>query len=329
VIGAARRADPVVPISTGAAVDVGSNSVHLLVAVAGPGFLQPLRDTSDLLGLGDVVDEHGSIPKRARKAVVDVLRDYVETAYRSRAERVTLVATDPLRRASNAGVLIDDVRDAMGLALEVLTEEDEALLNFIGVTRGQPPAEHVVVVDIGGGSTDVATWSPQSGLRTASIGVGSGRLTNAIVEHDPPTDAEFSELLRQAREAVDSADLAGAGDVAAGPRARYQRAIFVGGTATNIARLGRLTRRALADDQRTLSRLKQAQVSARFRVRPRRAQQLPAGVAIVAALLDRFGLDAADVSDASLRDGAIIAAATFGDDWRARLGELARAGVAV
>ena len=96
--------------------------------------------------------------------------------------------------------------------------------------------------------------------------------------------------------------------------------MFVGGTATNVARLGRLSVEHLIADRFTLGRLTVAQVTSRYDVRPKRAKQLAAGVAIVHALLNSFGIDSAEVSEASLRDGAIIAAARYGDAWPELIG---------
>lgn len=302
--------------SIGAAIDIGSNSVHLLVAVLGPGFLQPLRDTSELLGLGDVVDADHEIPASSRRAVVNVLESFAATCLRSGAERIALLGTEPLRRARNSAVLANEIREATGLDLRVLTEREEAVLTFIGVTRGELPSEPLIVVDIGGGSTEVASYTPGRPLQVTSIALGSSRLTNAIVEHDPPSEPELQTLFDAAATAVHEADM-DAASLAPGARA-----VFVGGTATNVARLGRLTRKALADDRRKLGKLTYAQVSMKFSVKPRRARQLAAGVAIVDALIERFGLDTADASDASLRDGAIIAAATYGDAWTDLMEEL-------
>jgi exopolyphosphatase/guanosine-5'-triphosphate,3'-diphosphate pyrophosphatase len=299
--------------SVGAAVDIGSNSVHLLVGVTGTGFLSPLRDTSELMGLGDVVAENPEIPAQTRRAVIDVLADYVAAAQRSSAQRFTLLGTDPLRRASNAVVLAAEIREALGLELRVLSEHEEAVLAFIGVTRGELQAKPIVVVDIGGGSTQVVSSNPGKGLEITSIGLGSGRLTNAIVQHDPPTEGEITALFERAITAVAAAGITVAG---------VERAVFVGGTATNVARLGLLTRTQMAADRQTLGKPTQPEISTHYSVRPRRARQLAAGVAIVDALLASFGLIDAEVSDASLRDGAIIAAATFGDEWPARMAEL-------
>ena len=125
---------------------------------------------------------------------------------------------------------------------------------------------------------------------------------------------------------MDALDAAAQAVVRALPREAWpgfaRRAVFVGGTATNVARLGRLTRAGLAEERRTLGQLSSAQVVEHFGVRPQRARQLPAGAAIVAAMLEWLGLGEAGTAETSLRDGAIIAAARFGDAWPTSIAEL-------
>ena len=172
------------------------------------------------------------------------------------------------------------------------------------------------MVDIGGGSTEAVIHVPGDELEVVPLPLGSARLTNAIVSHDPPTGDELSALMAAARDIVDGAIWPEHAGVS------IRRAIFVGGTATNVARLGLLDRAHLNEDINTLARMTADEVAAHFAVRPRRARQLAAGVAIVSALLDRFLLGQAEVSDASLRDGAIIASLYGGGDWRGALDQL-------
>jgi exopolyphosphatase/guanosine-5'-triphosphate,3'-diphosphate pyrophosphatase len=300
-------------------VDVGNNSVHLLVALVGFGLVEPLRDRSELLGLGDVVDRNGSIPEEQLGTLTQLLKDYAVAARRSGAERLTLVGTDPLRHAANAAQVIDAVAEATGTTLRVLTEQEEATLTFVGATRGRAPDGPLVVVDIGGGSTEVASWGPGVPMRLQSLPIGSSRLTHAFVEHDPPTDAEVEAMFEAAADVAGT--LAQEFSTPSGATGAA-RAVFVGGTATNVARLGQLSIEHLIADRFTLGRLNVDQVVSRYGVRPQRAKQLAAGVAIVHALLNAFGTDTAEVSEASLRDGAIIAAARFGDSWPEHLAEL-------
>ena len=306
-----------------AAIDIGSNSVHVLAARTArairPGVrveLQPLADSSELIGLGDVVDDGGRIPPESLQAVVDALQLQIALAESVGASRIAIVGTEPLRRASNADELIAAVHRFTGQSVHVLTVREEAQLTFLGVTAGVPPTEALAVVDIGGGSTEAVIHVPGADLDVVPLPLGSARLTNAIVANDPPTPDELAGLMAAARDIVDGAIWPEHAGVA------IHRAIFVGGTATNVARLGMLDRTHLNEDLKTLAQLSADEVVAHFAVRPRRARQLAAGVAIVSALLDRFLLGQAEVSDASLRDGAIIASLARGAKWLDALDEL-------
>ena len=278
--------------------------------------LTPLVDESDLIGLGDTVDAGGAIPPEPLQAVVDALQRQVGLALDAGAAHVAIMGTEPLRRASNTDELIAAVQRFTGQTVHVLTVREEAELTFVGVTGGSTPPDALAVVDIGGGSTEAAIHVPGSELDVIPLPLGSARLTNAIVAHDPPTLDELSELMAAARDIVDGAVWPEHAGVT------VRRVIFVGGTATNVARLGVLDRAHLNEDMSTLAQMTADQVVEEFLVRPRRARQLAAGVAIVSALLDRFLLGQAEVSEASLRDGAIIAALLRGDKWLSALPEL-------
>jgi exopolyphosphatase/pppGpp-phosphohydrolase len=281
----------------GAAVDVGSNSVHLLVAeLLGDG-LRYIRDESVLLGLGDSVAQHGEIPPADAAQLIGALRAYRDLARSLDAATVTFVGTQPLRHARNAVDIGEQVEAATGLPLEVLSETAEAELTYLGATGGRAPASPLLVVDIGGGSTEVIVGRPGAAIEPASLPTGSARLGEGIVEHDPPTASELDRLRMGARSLA--RDLAPA-DVSG--------AIFVGGTATNLVRLVPLTLDGLEQAHGLLTSLTADELVARYEVNSRRARQLPAGLAIVEALFARYRLVEAEVSQASLRDGAIIAA---------------------
>jgi exopolyphosphatase/guanosine-5'-triphosphate,3'-diphosphate pyrophosphatase len=276
-----------------------------------------LHDRSELLGLGETVDSHGEIPRESLDRVVDALLEYRGLAREASAEMLTLIGTEPLRRASNAERVTAWVKRATGLTLRVITIRQEAELTFLGVTGGQPPPEPLVVVDIGGGSTEIGVYAPGMTLDLAALPIGSARLTSLVVEHDPPTDSELDRLHQVAAGILSQLPDPPPDDGLGRPTA-----IFVGGTATNIARLGRLTRGGLAEDRRTIARMPSVAITELFGVRPQRARQLAAGAAIVGVLLEHYGLDEARVSTASLRDGAIIAGLRFGEAWPDHLDEM-------
>ncbi len=305
----------------GAAIDVGSNSIHLLVARVGTPQtmarrgLTVLDDRSQLLGLGEQVDREGRMLIEQRRQIMSGIAEYLLLARSMGATQLTLIGTEPFRRAANGPDVAIEVGTITGIPLHVITEHTEALLTFVGVTAGVPPNEPLVVADIGGGSTEVSIHTPGTPLKVLPLAIGSARLTRSIVEHDPPTAREMDALDAAAQQVMREL-----------PRQAWPggvpRAVFVGGTATNVARLGRLTRAGLAEDRRTLAKLSSDQVVEHFGVRPQRARQLPAGAAIVAAMLERLGLEEAVTAERSLRDGAIIAAARYGDAWPARIAQL-------
>ncbi|HUG47937.1 MAG TPA: hypothetical protein VMP67_05940 [Candidatus Limnocylindria bacterium] len=297
----------------GAAVDVGSNSIHLLVAEIRAGALSHLHEQSVLLGLGDVVDQTGELPEASRRQVLEALLVLTRIAHEKGAQAVTLLGTEPLRRATNASELSADVERAFHQPLHILDVEAEAWLTYVGVSGGREPEIPTLIVDIGGGSTEIIMAQPGLPPVLHSLPTGSARLGLGIVLNDPPTPSEFDRLRAGARPLVGAL-----------PARLVERAIFVGGTATNLVKLVPLSRAGLEEAHGLLLRLSHEELVERYGINARRARQLPAGAALVEALLGHFRLEAAGVSQASLRDGAILAAAVLGKDWPARLDELQR-----
>jgi exopolyphosphatase/guanosine-5'-triphosphate,3'-diphosphate pyrophosphatase len=299
-----------------AAIDVGSTSVHLLVAAVGDRALEPLVDESAFLGLGAAVDTRGVLGRAPIDALVAALRGFAAEAAAAGATAPTIVATEPLRRALDAARAVRAVEHEAGLALHVLSHREEALLTLIGVTGGRPPDAGLVVVDVGGGSTEVVVARPGGAPIVAGLAVGAARLGAAV--RRPPA-GRVGMLLDEARRVVRAA-----------PDAAPAELVAVGGTADNLRRVaaaaapaGRLTRDRLRGALALLASEPPESVAARFAVRPERARLLPAGGAILLALLDRYGLDAIRVSEAGMRDGTILAAALAGAGWRDALERLA------
>ena len=116
----------------------------------------------------------------------------------SARRHITLVATEPLRRASNRSVLQADVQRATGLRLHLLSHEAEAGLTLLGVTHGRRPGDRLLVVDVGGGSTEVIMVTPGGDPVIGALPTGSSRLTAAFVTHDPPTWFEINALRAEA-----------------------------------------------------------------------------------------------------------------------------------
>ena len=302
-----------------AAIDIGSNSVHLLVAVVAGHHLSPLADESVFLGLGQAADGGGFGALLRAELAVALLR-YVAIAARLGAVSLTLVGTEPLRRSPDAAEAIADTERVLGRPLQVLTHEEEGILTLIGATGGRPVGSELVVVDIGGGSSEFVVVGPGRDPIAVGVQVGSARLTARHVRHDPPTAEEVALLRTATRELVATA-----------PRASPHDLILVGGTAENLARLVRaatrdraLTGELFAHALTILAAEPSTVIAEHYAIKPARARVLPAGAVIVETILDHYGVDRASVSAAGIREGTILAVAAAGETWRRRLTELAR-----
>jgi exopolyphosphatase/guanosine-5'-triphosphate,3'-diphosphate pyrophosphatase len=306
-----------------AAIDVGSNSVHLLVTELDGEAPAVLRDESVLLGLGAVVDMEGRIPEESAAAAIEALVDYVEAAEEDGAETITLLGTEPLRRASNRSQFCEAVQAATGLPLLVLSHEEEALLTALGVLDGEPVAEPMLVLDIGGGSSEIVLLEPGADPVVGVMPVGSARLTAQHVEDDPPTAEEVAALRAESHHLLSGM-----------PAGRPRSGIIVGGSGTNLIRLTTEEDDDQAGDANLIDHHRTARaieiVMARpshelvdtYGLRKRRVVQMAAGASLIEATLDCYNLQRLEASDASLREGVIIAREAAGDAWRERLAAL-------
>lgn len=301
-----------------AAVDIGSYSVHLLVASVRGHLLEPSYDESAYLGLGRAIDETGGLGQ-AREPLVETISNYAMRAWSLGAARITIVGTDPLRRAADAPEAIAAIAASTGLDVGVLDHDEEALVALVGVQAGRPVLRDTAVVDIGGGSTEVLAVGPARDPEAVGLPLGATRLTGMHVHHDPPTDAEVAALLGYSLL-----------EMARAPTFAPAELIAVGGTARSLLRVGpRLANRALTHRRvrraLTLMTVAPAEVTAeRYGIRLSRAHVLAAGASILLGALDRYRLDRLRVAAGGLREGLILAASRAGPGWRSELRDLAR-----
>jgi exopolyphosphatase/guanosine-5'-triphosphate,3'-diphosphate pyrophosphatase len=301
-----------------AAVDIGSYSVHLLVAKVRGHLLESPHDESAHLGLGRAIDETGGLGP-AREQLVGTISSYAMRAWSLGATTITIVGTDPLRRASDGAQAIEEIATSTGLEVGVLGHEEEALVALIGVQAGRPVLRDTVIVDVGGGSTEVLAVGPAREPEAVGLPLGATRLTGMHVKHDPPTDAEVAALLGYSLL-----------EMAKAPAFAPAELVAVGGTARSLLRVGpRLANRALTHRRvrRALTAMTVAPAAVtaeRHGVRLSRAHVLAAGASILLGALDRYRLDRLRVAAGGLREGLLLAASRAGPDWRAGLRDLAR-----
>jgi exopolyphosphatase/guanosine-5'-triphosphate,3'-diphosphate pyrophosphatase len=303
----------------GAAVDLGSTSVHLLVAGVAEHRIEPIVDESVFLGLGEAVEAQGLLTEPGRLALVDVIARYATVARDSGAVDTTFVGTEPLRRLADASRIVHEVGLGTGLPLHVLSHEEEAFLVLIGVTEGRPVAYDLLVVDVGGGSSELVLVGPERRAAASGLRVGATRLTGRFVSADPPSAAELAAMRAAAMDAV-----------AAAPGFRPAEVVLVGGPASNLLKVtpgGVTSRRLRSPDLEATFRLVAGEptdgIAARHGLRPARARILGAGAAIVEAIMLRFGVNEVRVADGGIREGTVLAVAHAGASWRDQLERLA------
>lgn len=301
-----------------AAADVGSTSAHLLVASLEARQVRALADESVFLDLGAVVDERGTLGEEVTAELVANLRGFAERARTLGAPGLTAVGTEPLRRALDAARAVRAIERDLGLPLHVISHDEEALLTLVGVTAGRPVTGELAVVDVGGGSTELIVVGADRPATVAGFRLGAARLTARFALEDPPTGASLEAMRGEARARI-----------AAAPEMRPSELVAVGGTADNLLKIlpvamidRTLTPERIREALAILAREPAEAVAARYGLRPLRARLLPAGAAILAAVLERYGVERLPVSGAGMRDGLAIVSARAGGAWRDRLATL-------
>jgi exopolyphosphatase/guanosine-5'-triphosphate,3'-diphosphate pyrophosphatase len=275
-------------------VDVGSNTVRLLVATGG----KPVLSLRATLGLGACVERSGEITESKLVETADHVGRFVAAAREAGARDVEVLITSPGRQAANGPELLDAIADVTTAPARILSAQEEGRLAFAGALGALrlPPGRRVTVVDAGGGSTQLVVGSAREGIVwSGTIDLGSRRLTSRLLAGDPPGLAQ----LEAARAEVD-----GLLESLAPPPART--AIAVGGSARALRRLvnGRLGEDELAGAVDLLGRTSRVDLVDHYDVDPARAETLAAGATIFAAVQAKLGRTL-KVVRAGLREGAV------------------------
>jgi exopolyphosphatase / guanosine-5'-triphosphate,3'-diphosphate pyrophosphatase len=294
-----------------ATIDVGTNTTLLLVAhVADSGAVEVLEERAEITRLGRGIGAGGALGAEAIARTLAALTGFAEAARRHDA-RIFAVGTEALRRAPNASEFLAPAAKILGTPVEVIDGGREAALTFGAVVAAFPDvrASDVVVVDIGGGSTEIViARAGEVGFRT-SLPLGSVRLTERFVHHDPAEDAEVAAIVA----AVDAA-LVGVPFPTGAPQL-----VGVAGTVTSLAAMAqdlasydagrvhgyRLPADALA---RQIDRLRRATQADRERMAgldPRRADVILAGALILDRVARAMGVPEIRVSDRGIRWGLL------------------------
>ncbi len=299
-----------------AVVDIGTNSTRLFVAEVADGRVTAeLERESQVTRLGAGVDSAGRLQDEAMERVYATLERYREAIERHGADRAVAVLTSAVRDAANGEEFADTVKRRFGLVPHVLKGEEEARLTFLGATSERDPDDQTptLVIDIGGGSTELVIGRGRQAEFHVSTQAGVVRQSERHIHNDPPTAGELNALVEDVRGILS--------DAVPGPqRAAVQQAIAVAGTATSLAAIAQQLdpydpskvhgyRLSAAERDRIRDELTSMTLEQRRAVaglHPDRAPTIIPGVLILEQVMDLFGLDAVEISEHDILRGAAL-----------------------
>lgn len=289
-------------MSRHAVIDVGSNTIHLLVGEVDGGSVLPVTGEKVSARLGSGVEKTGRIQERRLAVAADAIDLFARISSLNGVPEPVILATSAVRDAENGPELADRVQETTGLGMRLVSGEEEALLGFRGAVSvgsgGNALDAPKLVVDLGGGSAQFIFGTAGDGPEErVSLPLGSSRTTERFVENDPPTAEELARLREGVLRVLPQWELPAASAVVA-----------VGGSARATVKV--LRERLTADRLRRLA----AEVSDRpsavlareHGLAPERARVLPAAITTLAAVLEHFGHPDLAVARGGLREGALL-----------------------
>ncbi len=282
-----------------AAIDIGSNTTRVLVAEPVDGQLKKVMEQRAYTRINKALGKKGEILPAKVDEVCEVVATQVRLAQELGAEEIRAVATAAMREASNGEQVAAAIGEAAGVRVDVLSEEEEGRLAFIGATKGlgHPVEGQIGVVDVGGGSTEIIIGTISGGVEEVrSWRVGSGVLADELITSDPPSAAE----IRKVRDRID--------DIFEGVEIEHpDQAVAVGGSATSLRRLVGtvLEYETLERGIRVLCGDPSADVARRFELDPVRVRILTTGVLLLEKVSELLG-QPLQIGKGGLREGIIL-----------------------
>jgi exopolyphosphatase/guanosine-5'-triphosphate,3'-diphosphate pyrophosphatase len=283
-----------------AAIDIGSNTTRVLVAEPEEGQLRKVMEQRAYTRISKGLrKKDGSVTEDKVAEVADVVATQVRLSQELGAEALRIVATAAVREAPNRDEVAEAIAEEAGHPVDVLSEEEEGRLAFIGATRAlSHPAEgEIAVVDVGGGSSEVILGTLAGGVRKVrSFKVGSGALAEEFLKGDPPGPAEIRNLRDEIGDRFEGVEID-----------RPEQAVAVGGSATSLRRLvgSVLEYETLERGIRVLTSDPAAEIAKRYELDIRRIEVLPAGVLLLEQFSQLLG-QPLQIGKGGLREGVIL-----------------------
>jgi exopolyphosphatase / guanosine-5'-triphosphate,3'-diphosphate pyrophosphatase len=297
-------------------VDLGTNSTRLLVADVEAGAVRELDRRLVITRLGEGVETRRRLLPTALARVRNVLVDYRRAAQGLGAGRTLTLATSAIRDAENGEAFLGEIEWSYGFTTRLLSGSEEALLTFRGVAAGRNVRDSTLLLDVGGGSTELILGGPAGIAWHESFDIGCVRLTERFLKSDPPAGDELGRCRRYVRSLLEERvpDTVHPGG-----------AVGVAGTVTQLATLDlgldeedpelvhghRMSAARIEEELQRLSRATVADIRARPGMHPDRAPVFVAGIVCVAETLAYFGLEELEVSEHDLLHGGALEAASL------------------
>lgn len=294
-----------------ACIDIGTNSVLLLIAEQSPRGPVALVERATITRLGQGVDRTGQLAPEARERTLTCLRTYADTIAEYGAERVVAVGTSAMRDASNGAEFRQRARELLGIEPRVISGDEEAALTFAGALSGLELTGTLVVFDVGGGSTEIIVGDvghgPERVASARSLDIGSVRLFERFLAHDPPAESECAKVREYVAEQLANY----------GPRPSAKTLVGVAGTVTTLAAVdlalepyvaervhgARLSEQRVREIAAALARLSLAERKRLPGLAPQRADVIVSGALLVHEVLLWAQCEELVVSDRGVRWG--------------------------
>ena len=305
-----RRLPLTPPQMTIASIDIGTNTILLLIAdVDTDGQITVRTEEQRIPRLGRGVDKRGVLGEDAMTRAIRALKEYVRIIRKCGVDTTIVCGTSALRDAANRGRFIDRVGKETGLTVEVLSGDEEAEWTYKGAISGVQGVGRGTVVDIGGGSTEISLGDARHVEKKISLPLGSVRLTEKAFLHDPPSGVELESAIEIVEQSLQHA-----------PTFAGSTLIGVAGTATSLAILAqglpdfdmravtgfRLRRDRVEELFQMLSTLPSARVRSLSSVMQGRHDIILAGTLILREIMFHFGFDELIVSERGVRYGLVL-----------------------
>ncbi len=296
-------------------LDVGSNTVHLLVVDAyRGGHPNPTHSSKSVLRLAENLTRSGSLSQAGEQSLIDAVARAKKDARSQDCDDLLAFATSAVRDASNSASVLARVKRETGVELEVLTGTDEARLTFLAVRRWYGwSAGRLLALDIGGGSLEIAVGIDEKPELAVSLPIGAGRMSREFLYGDPPDKKALAQLREyvEATLAKPAKDIVavGASDRIVGTSKTFRSLARLTGAAPSTAgpRASRhLTLEGLGQLIGFISRISSADLAELNGVSATRSQQLLAGAVVAEVAMKQLGIGAVQICPWALREGVIL-----------------------